>query len=82
MNVLRWPAARKEGHRMAQPNLGKRKEHMVRVPEPVDVPELAAHAGYSQVSRYVADLLCDIAGRSDLKVGPDLVKEGQLPLTA
>jgi hypothetical protein len=67
---------------MAQPNLGKRREHMVRVPEPVDVSELAARSGYSTVSRYVADLLCDKADRSDLKVGPDLVKEGQLPLTA
>ena len=67
---------------MAQPNLGKRTEHMVRVPVPVDVPELAARAGYSTVSRYVADLLCEIAGQPELKVGADRSKEDQLPLTA
>ncbi len=66
---------------MAQPNLGKRREHMVRVPAPIDVPDLAARAGYSTVSRYVADLLCDLDGQPELKVGPDLLKEEQLPLT-
>lgn len=66
---------------MAQPNLGKRREHMVRVPAPVDVPELAARAGYSTVSRYVADVLCDLGGLPELKLGPDLSKEEQLPLT-
>ncbi|MBT0568633.1 hypothetical protein [Williamsia sp. CHRR-6] len=64
---------------MAQPHLGTRRGFLVRgVPIEVDVEQLAHQAGYSAVSRYGADVFCDLAGFDQLKLGPDVT----LPLNA
>lgn len=64
---------------MAQPHLGTRRGFLVRgVPSEVDVEQLAHQAGYSAVSRFSADVFCDLAGLEELKLGPDV----NLPLNA
>lgn len=56
---------------MGQPNLGKRKGWMVRVPPPVDALALARAAGYRYVSRWCLDELCAAAGLP-ARFGPDI----------
>lgn len=65
---------------MPQHALGPRRPYTVRVPENVDVAAAAKLAGYSNVSRWLADLAVTNAGRPDLALGPDRsddVTEGQ-----
>ena len=70
-------------HRVAA---GNRRAHKytIRIPDSVDAEAVATAAGYSSVSRFVRDKFCELAGRSDLKLGADASVEGgrQLPLTA
>lgn len=54
---------------MPQPSKGKRHDYKVRVPRDVDVAELARRHGCSSVSQYLADLVCQQAGR------PELIRE-------
>lgn len=54
---------------MPQRNLGDRDEYMIRVAAGVKVKSLAAQAGYSDVSRYGADMFAMVAGRPDLLLG-------------
>ena len=68
---------------MAQQHLGERDPYMIRVARDVNVKALAAAAGYSNVSRYGADLFAIQAGRPDLVIGPDRQKqEDTLPISA
>lgn len=56
--------------------MGPRKDYLIRIPQTVDLRSLATEAGYSTVSRYAADVFCDISGQPEKKVGPDQSKEG------
>ncbi|WP_299577440.1 hypothetical protein [uncultured Williamsia sp.] len=73
----RWHSAsldrcRKVGGGLVVPqhNLGDRDTYMIRAAKEINVKELAAQAGYSNVSRYGADMFASIADRLDLLVGP------------
>ncbi len=63
---------------MPMPSKGPRRHYKVRVPVDVDVERLAHQRGCKSVSQFLADIICQEAGR------PDLVRELQevLPLTA
>ncbi|MGB3771307.1 MAG: hypothetical protein WBA00_09205 [Rhodococcus sp. (in: high G+C Gram-positive bacteria)] len=63
---------------MAQPHLGERTGYLLRLPDELCVEQLAHEKGYSAVSRFGADVFCDLAGRPDLKLGPEI----SLPLNA
>ena len=63
---------------MAQPYLGERRLYSLPVPAAIDIDDVAHQAGYSKVSRFGADAFCDLGGRPDLKLGPDV----PLPLNA
>lgn len=47
-------------------SLGTRVEHKTRVPAAIDVEQLAKQRGCSNVSQYLADLVCMDAGRPEL----------------
>lgn len=69
---------------MAQRHLGDRANHMVRVSKKVDCKAMATAAGYSNVSRWGADLFAREAGLTEEILGPDLVidQEAMLPISA
>lgn len=56
---------------VAQQHLGERANHMVRCSKKVDCKAMATAAGYSNVSRWGADLFAREAGLTDEILGPD-----------
>lgn len=69
---------------MPQHYLGHRRQYTVRTRVEADLDVSAHRAGYTSVSRWLADLAYAEAGRPDLRLGPDLAEEeanGQLRLT-
>lgn len=49
-----------------RPSLGTRVEHKTRVPAAINVEHLAKLRGCSNVSQYLADLVCIDAGKPEL----------------
>ncbi|MGJ0121687.1 hypothetical protein ACQ7HM_21000 [Williamsia sp. MIQD14] len=68
---------------MAQRSKGKRVQVTTRVPEGLCLADAAAEAGYgNNLSQYVADVLCQVHGKTGLIIGPKNRADAQemLPL--
>jgi hypothetical protein len=68
---------------MAQRSKGKRVQVTTRVPKDLCLADAAAEAGYgNNLSQYVADVLCQVHGKSGLVIGPQNLVDPQemLPL--